>query len=462
MRQRALEEFDEDPEDENTLGWKKPQRARKAKEKSEVGPGVFRADHGNRQNDFDDDFFVKKFNPKPTSKKEIEEEGRFSFSENSQEEPQHDNEALSQEEDGDGSISDELAPKKGIREKKGPSLTKLQEQLQKIKEKDDKTSSFSKKDIDSEIKRAKSIVNAMKLNIGLVGLLIKINQLKDLANKTVFPSAAENSKEVIESAKKLKSSLLSTFNHLESIVRESQGGSKPKGLLGKRSSDSDASCTGSSLNKRIVSLYGNGILDSSNDSQSLHEKMMEWTDSWYNRLNLLGSSDNMASSLSSKLLLKNKLKLVNQTPYQYVAKMTENMEEMLSRSRGPNGDENVFENKEFFLDLLRENAVLSDLKGGENGEELGVPLKILKQRELEREGREKKEVERRASKGRKIRYHEHGKLVNFLVPIQNEEELLGRNEILENLFGKLGQRAIAKNGSKRKGKAEEEPDISII
>ena len=44
----------------------------------------------------------------------------------------------------------------------------------------------------------------------------------------------------------------------------------------------------------------------------------------------------------------------------------------------------------------------------------------------------RKVVDRKASKGRKIRYHVHEKLVNFMVPVVSD-----RAEFAENLFGSL-------------------------
>lgn len=47
----------------------------------------------------------------------------------------------------------------------------------------------------------------------------------------------------------------------------------------------------------------------------------------------------------------------------------------------------------------------------------------------------KKEVDRKASKNRKIRYVIHDKIVNFLVPLENLELFEGREAIVSNLFG---------------------------
>ena len=44
----------------------------------------------------------------------------------------------------------------------------------------------------------------------------------------------------------------------------------------------------------------------------------------------------------------------------------------------------------------------------------------------------KKDVDRKASKNRKIRYVIHDKIVNFLVPLENLKLLEGRDAIVSN------------------------------
>ena len=47
----------------------------------------------------------------------------------------------------------------------------------------------------------------------------------------------------------------------------------------------------------------------------------------------------------------------------------------------------------------------------------------------------KKEVDRKASKNRKIRYIVHDKILNFLTPLENLTMFEGRQAIVTNLFG---------------------------
>ena len=60
----------------------------------------------------------------------------------------------------------------------------------------------------------------------------------------------------------------------------------------------------------------------------------------------------------------------------------------------------------------------------------------------------KKEVDRKASKNRKIRYVIHDKIVNFLVPLENLTLSEGRDAIVSNLFG-VRQRQSSKTYTAR-------------
>jgi len=48
--------------------------------------------------------------------------------------------------------------------------------------------------------------------------------------------------------------------------------------------------------------------------------------------------------------------------------------------------------------------------------------------------KQRKLVDRRASKGRKLRYHIHEKLVNFMTPVELEAPVYATN-VFANLFG---------------------------
>ena len=99
--------------------------------------------------------------------------------------------------------------------------------------------------------------------------------------------------------------------------------------------------------------------------------------------------------------------------------------------------------------------------------------KFLQRRQQMKEqgAKAKKEVDRRASKNRKIRYVVHDKILNFLNPQQNLQAVEGRQALVANLFGAKkaqNEAEIQLTGKKRKAKkatfatAEDEDDIALI
>merc|ERR1719376_1528646 len=103
-----------------------------------------------------------------------------------------------------------------------------------------------------------------------------------------------------------------------------------------------------------------------------------------------------------------------------------------------NYDEEVFDDDDFYHQLLRDLIEKKSEGGSDGGSNLGQKwLQIQKLR-----SKSKRKVDTRASKGRRIRYDIHSKLVNFMAPIlhahggdghhQISEE--ARNELFNSLF----------------------------
>ena len=76
---------------------------------------------------------------------------------------------------------------------------------------------------------------------------------------------------------------------------------------------------------------------------------------------------------------------------------------------------------------------------------------------LNRKSKVKKNVDTRASKNRKIRYDKHEKIINFMVPQINLKESVGRDIIVNSLFG-MHKKLLKNNDDEKKV----EDDIDII
>lgn len=91
----------------------------------------------------------------------------------------------------------------------------------------------------------------------------------------------------------------------------------------------------------------------------------------------------------------------------------------------------IFDDSEFYHQLLRE---LIEYKSSTDENQSEITRKFIELQKVR--NKMKKKVDTRASKGRKIRYVVHNKLVNFMPPkddsVYTEE---ARNELFNSLFG---------------------------
>jgi len=179
------------------------------------------------------------------------------------------------------------------------------------------------------------------------------------------------------------------------------------------------------------------------DSQflSVHSMLEETINTFSQRFNLMNTSS-----------IKSKFMNVFQTPMQQAQKMMDDYPRLLKRTQlkdkdfkvmgafeGQNEqeyDEEIYNDSEFYNHIYKEfitNAQSqSSLIDGELA--VGNTQAYLKQKLL-RSKIAKPNVDRRASKARKLRYEVHPKLMNFMTPVENSKLIPGRDDLIKNLFG---------------------------
>ncbi|XP_025903775.1 protein AATF [Nothoprocta perdicaria] len=100
-------------------------------------------------------------------------------------------------------------------------------------------------------------------------------------------------------------------------------------------------------------------------------------------------------------------------------------------------DEEIFDDDDFYHQLLRE-LIERKTSSLDPNDQVAMGRQWLAIQKLR--SKIKKKVDRKASKGRKIRYHVHSKLVSFMAPIDhctmNDD---ARTELYRSLFGKLAR-----------------------
>ncbi|XP_048412670.1 protein AATF [Stegostoma tigrinum] len=100
-------------------------------------------------------------------------------------------------------------------------------------------------------------------------------------------------------------------------------------------------------------------------------------------------------------------------------------------------DEEIFDDDDFYHQLLRE-LIERKTTAIDSNDQIAMGRQWLAIQKLR--SRIKKKVDTRASKGRKVRYHVHSKLVSFMAPIDhstmNDD---ARSDLYKSLFGKIKQ-----------------------
>ncbi|EPX71325.1 traub family protein [Schizosaccharomyces octosporus yFS286] len=156
----------------------------------------------------------------------------------------------------------------------------------------------------------------------------------------------------------------------------------------------------------------------------------------------------------------NKFKALNQNVVQQIDQTMLNKDDLIERSRlsrsdgskTPNPD--LYDDTEFYQSLLKDfiNSRLAD-----SGRDTNVRWVASKQQKQKKEN-----VDTKASKGRKLRYHVHEKLQNFMVPVEVRS---WPEEHIDDLFNSLlGQRIDmsenTKDGEDAEKKQEEELSLA--
>ena len=136
-------------------------------------------------------------------------------------------------------------------------------------------------------------------------------------------------------------------------------------------------------------------------------------------------------------------------------------------------DKEIFNDNDFYNFLLKEFLLNNEKEIDENNyeekrDENGIvegrydlTMKYL----LNRNTKIKKNIDTKATKNKKIKYDKHEEIINFMVPENNEQEIKGRNIIINSLFGTKKLNINLDNKEKEEKKEArilEENDIDLI
>ena len=355
----------------------------------------------------------------------------------------------------------------------------LQEKMEKQDEKYLKTLSKVTKD---EIKKAKNILNQKELYETFVGIRISLqNILSDVNSLPTYKNFDQflkiSNEETQNTYKKLLENLSSLFLTNLNFHKE---------YLIKQNYPSNEQFSPVNELEKIISNYEN-FSDVEKNLNIIHNNLFKIDQKilnvWYRKtvinqfqtnnkiLKKLSKTDNFCEHVLNSVE-KNIETLTKKTQKYNINDMN-----LLGRKRLSaeeyEFDKEIFNDSDFYNFLLKEllannekEIEISEKKLDENGIEEGrydLTMKYL----LNRNNKIKKNVDTKASKNRKIRYDKHEQIINFMVPEVNNEEITGRNIIINSLFGtkklNINLEGDAKeNEEKRENRKIEENDIDLI
>jgi len=311
------------------------------------------------------------------------------------------------------------------------------------------------------IKRQLEIWDSLlEVRIQLQKVMCKVNQLPQLTNFEAVKNQAGDSedrgagvpiKQVVKTAQTSLTSALDEMLGVQSLLRQT--------TENPEDSDDNGSSPAPPAKKLKLKEYSTRL-------EKDFSGGLEWRDAtidkWNDKTQLASASSKSGSGgfaafeLSTLKqiahILSDKSRLVKRTQlkrsqYQVIGKQhgshsvisgtTQNDEEEGGCDEDDDHDEEIFDDDDFYHQLLRDLIEKKSSSAGEG--DLGQKwLQIQKLR-----SKSKKKVDRRASKGRRIRYDIHAKLVNFMAPVAHQggssasgyqisEE--AKNELFNSLF----------------------------
>ncbi|CRK87619.1 CLUMA_CG001415, isoform A [Clunio marinus] len=303
-----------------------------------------------------------------------------------------------------------------------------------------KTDILKSVSLDDEIKKGVCVQNQLKIWEKLLEVRIKSQKMLITANRlpnftdhlelsTVEDSPfAEKVDETCSSIHSLLDNLLELQRTLVTSFPESKDILKTK----KRKKDEDNQNV---LKRTKLADYSEEIGD---DYEAYKEFRNKTLDKWHERTKTVKdlknpfANINIVSKIENALLGKNEMIRKTQL-YRGDFEVFGGLETL--QQSEDNNDEvhlpEIFDDSEFYHQLLRE---LIEYKSNIDENQSEITRKFVELQKVR--NKMKKKVDTRASKGRKIRYIVHNKLVNFMPP-KDESEMTdeARTELFNSLFG---------------------------
>lgn len=304
-------------------------------------------------------------------------------------------------------------------------------------------------DVSQQVKKGRSVKNQMTIWESLLEIRIQMQKCLTAANK--MPQL-ENYKEIKnESGQEFSNSVQQTKNSITSVLDKflflqnllwKQCPEVKK--LGEKIDDDNEEIPSDTDEELIVEEETEEgplkkkmkLIDYEKDIQEKHDSFKEYRNSviqkWHDKTRLPSMKNNTSHSIINHIehTLTDKSKLIKRTQLKKTDYTIIGEKSLESNEQEYNSE--IFDDNDFYHQLLRE---LIEVKSADLTDPVQLGRQWIQLQNLR--SKMKRKIDTRATKGRKIRYAVHTKLVNFMAPIDNN--LLtdeAKTELFGSLFGK--------------------------
>jgi protein AATF/BFR2 len=298
--------------------------------------------------------------------------------------------------------------------------------------------------IKSDIEKGKQVKNQISLCDSLLDLRIRIQKAVNVANQlpqfdtfSYFNSKNEEAEKKVDEAKKETLDLINDLLEIRGDLTENNKELKkvvPNTNKRKRDINDDD----------LMNDLWEEINEYNNDFAKYQNNILEkWNRKVQTTTGIQKQFKAVNQSIVSQFeqLLADKERLIKRTQlkrsdYKSLGKqeVEKKEEEEHVDQHLANYDPEIFDDTDFYQQLLKE---LIESRMSETDDPIALSMKWATFKALQQKNKKKKVVDTKASKGRKIRYHVHEKIQNFMVPIEMgtwHEEMT--NELFKSLFGR--------------------------
>jgi len=373
-----------------------------------------------------------------------EEEGEEEEEENEEDEDEGENDSEEEE--------NEMEENNGLNDELKDEFAQLE------KEQSEMVNNMSQS-IKSDIEKGKQVKNQISLCDSLLDLRIRIQKAVNIANQLpqydVFSYFSNENEEAEKKVNETKKETLNLINELLDLREELTDNNKELKKVNNVSRKRKREISDEDLMEGLwedIDEYNTNFVKYQNEILEKWNKKVQTTAGIQKQFKAV----NQSIVAQIEQLLTDKDRLVKRTQlkrsdFKSLGKQeeekkedeTEHVDEHLA-----NYDTEIFDDTDFYQQLLKE---LIESRMSETDDPIALSMKWATFKALQQKNKKKKVVDTKASKGRKIRYHVHEKIQNFMVPIEMgtwHEEMT--NELFKSLFGR--------NTTKEEEKEEEEEE----